>query len=125
MGTTDFILAVVSAIGGMEAVKWAVHTWMHRKTEKRKQAAEAAAVEIENYHKQVDFLHRQLKDCYMQMEQLHIKLHESQTELENWIIRFTTLEAALQKAERWSCCRLNCPERQKEGPEKTNSHEKN
>lgn len=119
MGTKDFIIAIISAIGGLEAIKWTVQIWMNRKTEKRKQAAEAAAVEIENYHKQVDF-----QDCYIQMEQLHKKLHESQTELENWIIRFTMLEAALQKAERWSCNKSNCPERQR-NEFKKNNYEKN
>lgn len=124
METKNYIIAIISAIGGLEAIKWTVQIWMNRKTEKRKQAAEAAAVEIENYHKQVDFLHKQLKDCYIQMEQLHKKLHESRTELENWIIRFTTLETALEKAERWSCNKSNCPERQR-NEFKKNNYEKN
>lgn len=125
MGTKDFIITIVSAIGGMEAIKWAVHTWMHRKTEKRKQAAEASAAEMENYHKQVDWLQNRLQECYAQMEQLHRKLRENQVELEDWIIRFNTLDIALQEAERWSCNKWDCPGRQRNEFLKPNSHEKN
>lgn len=113
MAIKDFIIAFATTFGGLEAIKWGVHTWMYRKTEKRKQAAEASAAEIANYHKQVDWLQNRLQACYTQMEQLHKRLHDSQLELEDWIRRFNALETAMKEAEKWTCYKTSCAGREK------------
>ena len=55
MGNTlSIILSVIGALGGFEAIKWAVSTWINRKTNARKEDAAADSMEIDNEKKQID-----------------------------------------------------------------------
>ena len=55
MGVNEWI-AVLGAIGGLEAIKWVVNFYVNRKTDARKEDAAADAVENENERKQVAWL---------------------------------------------------------------------
>ena len=124
MKIADFFINLLAAIGGLGGIQWAVRTWMYRKTEKRKQEVEASEAEMEKYHKQVEWFQKQLQDCYAQMEQLHNQLRDSQMKLDKWIRRFNLLETSLREAEKWSCNKRDCLDRQRNETKKTNDHEK-
>lgn len=49
-------LAILGAIGGLEAIKWIVNFYVNRKTNARKEDATADSMEDENERKQVDWL---------------------------------------------------------------------
>lgn len=50
------ILAFISAMGGMEAVKWTLNWVVNRKTEARRNKADVNCLENENHRKQVNWL---------------------------------------------------------------------
>ena len=54
------LLTILGALGGFEAVKWAVTAWANRRTNARKEDASADAMEIDNEKKQVDWLEERL-----------------------------------------------------------------
>ena len=49
-------LAILGALGGLEAIKWMVNFYVNRKTDARKEDASADSMEDENERKQVDWL---------------------------------------------------------------------
>lgn len=56
------LVAVLSALGGLELVKWAVSAWRNRKTDGRIKESEADAVELHTITETQKFLQTQLKE---------------------------------------------------------------
>ena len=54
------ILAFITAMGGLEAVKWMVRYISCRKTDARKEEADVSNLEEENHRKKVDWLEDQI-----------------------------------------------------------------
>lgn len=54
------ILAFITAMGGLEAVKWMVRYISCRKTDARKEEADVSSLEEENRRKKVDWLEDRL-----------------------------------------------------------------
>ena len=57
MGINE-LLALIGAMGGLEAVKWVVNFYVNRKTNARKEDVAADAAENENERKQIAWLER-------------------------------------------------------------------
>ena len=52
------ILAFITAMGGLEAVKWLVRYLTCRKTDARKEEASVNSMEEENRRKKIDWIHK-------------------------------------------------------------------
>ncbi len=107
----ELIIAVITALGGVEALKWVAHLWLHRNTDKRKQVAEAAGMELEVYQKQITWLMEALRKTLEQVEQLHKDVSVEQLDKEQWIQRLHEVELALKEAEIRKCNKRGCTER--------------
>ena len=57
----DTVLAIVGALGGWEAIKWVLNTFLYRKTNARKEDASADAAEIQNLLNVIGSLTTQLE----------------------------------------------------------------
>ena len=111
MGTSEFIIAFATAFGGLEAVKWIVQLWLHRKTEVRKRENDVGEQEREAHRKHVDWLEDNLRKCHETVERLYSELYDEQLDKENWIKRYHELELAFKEAQIRKCDKRGCPER--------------
>ena len=59
MGINE-LLALIGALGGLEAIKWVVNFYVNRKTNARKEDAAADAAENENERKQIAWLEERI-----------------------------------------------------------------
>ena len=57
---TSNIITLISALGGVEALKYLIHFLTHRKTEARREEASLDDLTAENHRKQVDWLEERL-----------------------------------------------------------------
>lgn len=108
-------LALLSTLGGVEAIRWGVTFWVNRKTNSRKEAAAAAAAEIQNLltiidslnkqierlesdllgrNQKVDFLYAELRKSEEKCLELLSKLHDTELRLK---------EADLSRCDIWDC----------------------
>lgn len=72
--TISMILSVIGTLGGFEAIKWAVSTWINRKTNARKEDAAADAMEIDNEKKQIDWFETRMSQRDAKIDALYIEL---------------------------------------------------
>ena len=84
--TSSDILAFISALGGMEAIKWGLNWLVNRKTEARRSEAGVNSLENEN--------------------------HKEQTEKQEWINRCHEAEITCKELEAKRCFIRGCPNRQ-------------
>lgn len=112
MKTFDFIVAVVTALGGLEALKWLVQLLLHRKTDKRKRENDVSEQEREAHRKHVDWLETNLRECHEAETRLYQELYDEQLDKERWLKRCHELELALKEAEMRKCNRRGCPNRE-------------
>ena len=68
------ILAFITAMGGLEAVKWMVRYISCRKTDARKEEADVSSLEEENRRKKVDWLEDRLAQRDEKIDGLYICL---------------------------------------------------
>ena len=79
------ILAFITAMGGLEAVKWLVRYLTCRKTDARKEEASVNSMEEENRRKKVDWLEERLTQRDEKIDGLYIELRKEQEEKIDWI----------------------------------------
>lgn len=106
------ILAFISAMGGMEAVKWTLNWVVNRKTEARRNKADVNCLENENHRKQVNWLEERLTQRDTRIDALYSELHREQTEKQEWIIRCHKAEMDCKELEVKRCLIRGCSNRQ-------------
>ena len=62
MGLNDW-LAIIGALGGLEAIKWGVNFYMNRKTNARIEDANADSAEFKTLREYNEFLQKQLENA--------------------------------------------------------------
>lgn len=111
MGLNEW-LAIIGALGGLEAIKWLVNFYVNRKTNARKEDAAADSMENENERKQVDWLEKRLAERDMKIDSIYTELRQEQaTHLED-IHKKHELELRLKEAEIKKCDVRGCANRQ-------------
>lgn len=120
MGINE-LLALIGALGGLEAIKWVVNFYVNRKTNARKEDAAADAAENENERKQIAWLEERIAQRDAKIDALYIELrHEQQTKLEE-IHKRHGIELQLKDAEYNRCempdneCHRRIPPRRRIG----------
>lgn len=105
------MVTLVSALGGLEALKWLAGFWMNRRTEARKQVAVADSMVEENNRKQVDWLERRVMDREERLDALNEELRRLQEEKMDWMRRYHELELAEKLAAIKRCDIRGCAKR--------------
>ena len=113
------ILAFITAMGGLEAVKWLVRYITCRKTDARKEEAsvnsmEEASVcnlEEENRRKKVDWLEERLTQRDEKIDGLYIELRKEQEEKIDWIHKCHEVELIQKESEVKKCEIRGCVKR--------------
>lgn len=120
MGINE-LLALIGALGGLEAIKWVVNFYVNRKTNARKEDAAADVAENENERKQIAWLEERIAQRDAKIDALYIELrHEQQAKLEE-IHKRHGIELQLKDAEYNRCempdneCHRRIPPRRKIG----------
>ena len=120
MGINE-LLALIGALGGLEAIKWVVNFYVNRKTNARKEDAAADAAENENERKQIAWLEERIAQRDANIDALYIELrHEQQAKLEE-IHKRHGIELQLKDAEYNRCempdneCHRRIPPRRRIG----------
>lgn len=118
MGLNEW-LALLGALGGLEAIRWGVTTWRNRKTDARKEDATADGMEIQNLLNVINTLTSQLDKSDERMKARDGKVDFTYTELrkaEMKILELTRekheLELKLKEAELKKCDVRGCQNRQ-------------
>lgn len=104
MGLNDW-LALIGALGGLEAIKWLVNFYVNRKTNARKEDASADSMENENERKQVDWLEDRIAQRDTKIDGLYTELRNEQADKLTWIHKCHELELQLKDAEHNRCDR--------------------
>ena len=113
MGNTlSIILSVIGALGGFEAIKWAVSTWINRKTNARKEDAAADSMEIDNEKKQIAWLENRMAQRDAKIDALYIELRQVQNEKLELISKLHEKELELETIKVKRCDVRGCTNRQ-------------
>lgn len=105
------VLALVTAVGGLEAIKWMARFLMCRKTDARKERASADSLEEENRRRQVDWLEERLTHRDRKIDELYAELHREQAEKLDWIHRCHESELVQKELEIKKCEVRGCANR--------------
>mgnify|MGYP007085809124 CR=1 FL=1 len=100
------ILAFITAMGGLEAVKWIV-----RYISCRKKEASVCNLEEENRRKKVDWLEDRLTQRDEKTDGLYIELRKEQEEKINWIHKCHEVELIKKESEVKKCEIRGCTQR--------------
>lgn len=111
MGLNEW-LALIGALGGLEAIKWMVNFYVNRKTNARKEDAAADSLENENERKQVDWLEKRLAERDMKIDSIYTELRQEQAAHLEDIHKKHELELRLKEAEIKKCDVRGCANRQ-------------
>ena len=95
------ILAFITAMGGLEAVKWLVRYITCRKTDARKEEASVNSMEEENRRKKVDWLEERLTQRDEKIDGLYIELRKEQEEKIDWIHKCHEVELMAVPIHAW------------------------
>lgn len=99
------ILAILSALGGFEAIKWAIKTWRHRHTDIRIEETRADGDEFHLLREQIEFLQQQMnkkEERFAEQTTVVRKLNAEIIELTKKSGQLE-LELALKRCERQKC----------------------
>jgi hypothetical protein len=105
------ILAFITAMGGLEAVKWAVRYITCRKTEARKEEASVSGLEEENRRKKVDWLEERLTLRDEKIDGLYAELRKEQEDKIDWIHKCHEVELVQKELEVKKCEFRGCAQR--------------
>ena len=105
------ILAFITAMGGLEAVKWLVRYITCRKTDARKEEASVNSMEEENRRKKVDWLEERLTHRDEKIDGLYIELRKEQEEKIDWIHKCHEVEWIQKESEVKKCEIRGCVKR--------------
>lgn len=103
--SAEFLISIISAIGGWEAVKY----FINRKTNKRKEEAEADCVEFKVLEETLAFLQRQLHDKEERFAQQTDRVRHLQDDYFTLMREKQKIELELQK---YRCIRPKCMQRE-------------
>lgn len=105
MQIVEIIVSVITALGGWEAVKYC----LNRKTNRRKEEAEADNVEFSVLREAMDFLQTQLKE----KEQRFAEQTEQVRKLNTEVLEVTKQKAQVElELQRYKCVVKNCSRRE-------------
>ena len=111
MGLNEW-LALIGALGGLEAIKWIVNFYVNRRTNARKEDASADAMENENERKQVAWLEDRVSQRDSKIDTIYVELRKEQAEKLQLIYDKHELELKLKEAEIKKCDVRGCTNRQ-------------
>ena len=111
MGLNEW-LALIGALGGLEAIKWIANFYVNRKTNARKEDAAADAAENENERKQVAWLEERIAQLDAKIDTIYVELRQEQAEKLQLIYDKHELELKLKEAEIKKCDVRGCSNRQ-------------
>lgn len=111
MGVNDW-LAILSALGGVEAIRWGITFWVNRKTNARKEDAAADAAENENERKQVAWLEERVAQRDTKINALYVELRQEQASHLEEVHKRHEVELKLKEAEMKRCDVRGCGNRQ-------------
>lgn len=111
MGINE-LLALIGAMGGLEAVKWVVNFYVNRKTNARKEDAAADAAENENERKQIAWLEDRIAQRDAKIDGLYAEMRQEQKAHLETIHKFHESELKLKEAEIRRCDIRGCANRQ-------------
>ena len=105
------ILAFITAIGGLEAIKWMVRCITCRKTDARREEATVCSLEEENRRKKVDWLEERLTQRDEKIDGLYAELRKEQEDKINWIHKCHEVELIQKEFEVKRCEIRGCTKR--------------
>lgn len=105
------ILAFVTAMGGLEAVKWLVGYFSNRKTDARKEEASVNSLEEENHRKEINWLEERLIQRDGKIDELYTELHKEQEAKIDWIHKCHEVELRQKELEVKRCEIRGCVNR--------------
>jgi hypothetical protein len=111
MELNDWI-AILGAIGGLEAIKWIVNFYVNRKTNARKEDATADSMEDENERKQVDWLEKRLAERDAKIDTIYVELRQEQAAHLDEIHKRHETELKLKESDMKRCEVRKCLERE-------------
>lgn len=111
MGLNEW-LAIIGALGGLEAIKWGVSFFVNRKTNARKEDAAVNGLENENERKQVAWLEDRISQRDAKIDALYIELRQEQAAHLDEIHKRHQTELKLKEAEMKRCDVRGCGKRQ-------------
>ena len=105
-------LAILGAIGGLEAIKWIVNFYVNRKTNARKEDATADSMEDEYERKQVDWLEKRLAERDAKIDTIYVELRQEQAAHLDEIHKRHETELKLKESDMKRCEVRKCLERE-------------
>lgn len=105
------ILAIITAMGGLEAVKWMARYVSFHKTDARKEEASVDSIEEENRRKKVDWLEERLAQRDEKIDGLYVELRKEQEEKIDWIHKCHEVELVQKEWEVKKCEIRGCAKR--------------
>lgn len=112
------VALLIGALGGLEAIRWVISSWVNRKTNARKEDASADAAEIENLlsvieklNKQIERYDERLKQRDDKVDSIYHELRTVQNEVQTWTQRYHELELGWKEAEVKRCDVRGCSNR--------------
>lgn len=97
------ILAFITAIGGLEAIKWVVQYITCHKTDARREEATVCSLEEENRCKKVNWLEEHLTQKDEKTDGLYAELRKEQEVKINWIHKCHEVELIQKEFETKRC----------------------
>ena len=105
------IMAFITALGGLEAIKWLVRFVTFRKMDVRKEEASINSMEAENRRKTVDWFEERLEQREEKINGLYAELRKEQEEKISWMIRCHEVELIQKESEIKKCDIRGCEKR--------------
>ncbi|NDV58058.1 hypothetical protein [Bacteroides sp. 519] len=112
------VAILITALGGLEAIKWLFNTLLHRKANARKEDASANAAEIQNLLSVIENLNTQIERYDDRLKQRDDKVdaiyrdwRNAQSEVQTWIQKYHELELQWKEAEVRRCNVRGCANR--------------
>lgn len=111
MGLNEW-LAIIGALGGLEAIKWSVSFFVNRKTNARKEDATADGLENENERKQIAWLEDRIAQRDAKIDTIYVELRQEQAAHLDEIHKRHETELKLKESEMRRCEVRKCLDRE-------------
>lgn len=111
MGLNEW-LAIIGALGGLEAFKWGVSFFVNRKTNARKEDATADGLENENERKQIAWLEDRIAQRDAKIDTIYVELRQEQAAHLDEIHKRHETELKLKESEMRRCEVRKCLDRE-------------
>ncbi len=111
MGLNEW-LTIIGALGGLEAVKWGVNFFVHRKTNARKEDAAVDDLENENERKQIAWLEARIAQRDAKIDTIYVELRQEQAAHLDEIHKRHETELKLKESEMRRCEVRRCLDRE-------------